>query len=29
VVALVGNCQTLLREQDPAALALKWADDLN
>ena len=29
VVALVGNCQTLLRKQDPTALALKWADDLN
>ncbi len=29
VVALVGGCRTLQRRGDRAAIALKWADDLN
>jgi hypothetical protein len=29
VVALIGRCKTLQRRGDPAAIALKWADDLN
>lgn len=29
VIALVGNCKTLTQTNDPAARALKWADDLN
>ena len=29
VIALMSNCKMLLRNQDRAAAALKWADDIN